>query len=80
MKKYTITITQELELPDECSIVECAGVKLIKYGSIYLSPEIEYMQSSNYSDKKMQFDSIEENMAEIIYKSLVLEKCNISET
>ena len=80
MKKYTVTITQELELPDECSLVESAGVTLIKCGSIYLNPEIEYMQSNNYSDKEMHFESIEENMADIIYNSLVFEKSDISET
>ena len=79
MKKIKITITQELELPDECTIVEAGGSKVIKYGNVYLNPEIEFMQSKNYSEKKMQFEELEENMADLIYGALVSEIEDISE-
>ena len=79
MKKIIITITQELELPDECTIVEAAGSKIIKYRNIYLTPEIEYMQSKEFSEKKMQYEELDEDMADFIYGALVYEKEEISE-
>ncbi len=79
MKKIRITITQELELPDECAIIEAAGSKLIKYGNIYLNPEMEFMQTDTFSEKKMRFEELDENMTEFIFSAMVSEKEDISE-
>ena len=79
MKKIKITITQEIEVPDECSVVECAGGKRIKYGSLYLAPEIEYMQSYKHSDNAMHFEELDENMVDFIAEALVFEKEDINE-
>ena len=79
MKKIKITITQELELPDECSIIEAAGSKLIKQGNIYLNPEIEFMQSKIYSKEKMHFEELDENTADFIYGAIISEKKDIGE-
>jgi len=79
MKKFRITITQELELPDECSIVEAAGGKVIKCGSMYFNPEMEFMQADKFSQKEMRFVELEEEAAEMIYGALVSEKEDISE-
>jgi len=79
MKRFKITITQELELPDNCSVVEAAGVKLIKCGSLYFNPEMEFMQSDQFNEKEMHFVELEEEMADLIYGAMVLEKEEISE-
>ena len=79
MKKIRITITQELELPDECAIIEAAGSKIIKHGEIYLNPEIEFMQSSNFSEKEMKFEELDEDIVDFVYGALVSEKKDISE-
>jgi len=79
MKKIKITITQELELPDECSIIEGPGGKLIKYGDAYLSPQMEFMQSNNYSETNMLFVELEEKIRDIVSEALVFEKEKISE-
>ena len=79
MKKIRFTITQELELPDECSIVEAAGGKIIQCGSLYFKPEMEYMQSDRFSKKEMRFVELDEETTDMIYGALILEKEDISE-
>ena len=79
MKKLRITITQELELPDECTIIEGPGGKLIKYGEAYLSPQIEFMQSNNYSETNMRFEELEENIRDFVSEALVYENEEINE-
>ena len=79
MKKIRITITQELEVPDGCVVVTGAGSSLIKNGGVYLKPEIEWLQSKEYSDKKMKFQEADEKMNDFILEALAFEKEDIGE-
>ena len=77
MKKIRITITQELEVPDGCVVVKGAGSTLIKNGDVYLKPEIEWLQSTEYSNKEMKFQEADENTTDFIYGALAFEKEDI---
>ncbi len=79
MKKIRITITREFELPDECAIVVGPEGKLIKYGNLYFNPEIEFMQSNQLSEKKMRFEELDEESADILYGAMVSDNDDISE-
>jgi len=74
MKKIKVTITQEFELPDHCSIVEGAGTKMIKYNNLYLHPSIEFRQSEKFPNKEMRFIELDEDTMDIIVGALALEK------
>ena len=79
MKKVKVTITQEFELPDEYSVIEGPGGKLIKCGETYLSPQLEFMQSNKFSEESMNFEELNEDMRDLIYETLISEIEDVSE-
>jgi hypothetical protein len=66
-----------MNVPDGCVVVKGAGTSLIKNGDVYLKPEIEWLQSTEYSENEMKFQEADENTADFIYGALAYEKEDI---
>jgi len=79
MKKIRITIIQELELPDECVLVEGIETKLINLKNLYIAPTADFMQSDTYSKKEMKFTELDDEIMDMMYGALSLEKFEIEE-
>ena len=79
MKKIKIEITQTLEIPDDCEVVNRANEQLIKLGGKYFLPGIEYMQSDKYSEKEMKFVEMDEDSCDQIYSAIIKESFSITD-
>lgn len=80
MKKFKITIEQEIELPDNCTVVEGPAGLLIKFGDLYLSPNVDYFQSSKYSVEGMRFYTLDDEIEDMISGSISSEDIEITES
>ncbi len=79
MKTLRITIVHELEVPDECEIVQRSGEKLLKLGEIHIQPDIEYMQSVHSKENGNVFQEMDGSAEDMIYDGMTYEKVDIIE-
>lgn len=79
MRKFRIEAVIELELPDDCSILPAPDRQVIKLGTKYIWPSMNYLETENYSTKEMRFKELDEETLDQIYAGLAFEKIQIRE-
>lgn len=79
MKKVVVTVTQKLEVPDQCELVLGPGGTLLKMNELYLSPSIEYSQANTFSPREMKFSELDEDVMDAILGAVVRETKEIRE-
>jgi hypothetical protein len=64
--KVRIKATQLIEIPDGSEIVQSPSGKLIKIDGLYYKPDIEFMTSSEFDEKSMSFQEVDEDTCDVI--------------
>ena len=77
--RLEVTLSQSLNLPDDAEIVDGPGGQVIKVGDKYFLPRIEVLQSREFDPKRMSFEEMDEESADLMIGAISHESCAIVE-
>ncbi len=78
--RLEITLSHSLDLPDNTELLDGPSGQLIKIGGTYFSPGIVILQSQEFDQKRMTFEELDEENADLMIGAISSEACSIAES